>query len=323
MNHLLVLSAVPALAFAQGPAEVVLTFEIENVVSYVDDGTPSSKVGTSTAVTPVASDFFNLWRTYVWLGDLTSVNGSPAKGTLIMPGLSLGGGPTPAARRPVYDITRNQIANAQIDVQDAAGRDVGVFCFALLGAGAIPPGGPAGAIAGAFSVTGGTGAFLGLGGQGGTVTSTGWRAASLLEDASLRRANGGGKWVIRFLVTGLQRPEIAAAYHASDFSPVTAAAPARAGETVILAARGMGPTRPPLTPDTAFTPDPLQAVAATVEATVNAKPAACANAVGWPGTLNLYRVDLTLPGGLEAGTASIVLTRAYIPGIPFSLPVRP
>jgi hypothetical protein len=315
--------AISALATGQTRSEAVLTFEIDNVVAYYDDGTPYSKVGTSTAVTPVPSDFFNLWRTYVWIGDLTSVNGAPARGTLIMPSLALGGGPAPAARRPIYDVARNQIANAQVDVQDAAGRDVGVFCFAVLGAGAIPPGGPAGAGAGAFAVTGGTGAFLGVAGQGGTVSNVGWRAASMLEDASLRRVHGGGKWIVRFLVTGVKRPEIAAAYHASDFSLVSESSPARAGETLILAAKGIGPTRPPLAPDAVFASNPLQVAAATVEATVNSKPATCANAVGWPESDEVYRVDLTLPGGLEGNKAMVVLSRGYIPGIPFVLPVRP
>lgn len=323
MRAWILISAISALAAGQTRSEAVLTFEIDNVVAYFDDGTPYSKVGTSTAATPVPSDFNSLWRTYVWMGDLSSINGAPAKGTLFMPSLALGGGPAPAARRPIYDVARNQIANAQIDVQDAAGRDVGVLCFAVLGAGAVPPGGPAGAGAGAFAVTGGTGAFLGVGGQGGTVSNVGWRAASALEDASLRRVNGGGKWVIRFLVTGVQRPEIAAAYHAADFSIVSEASPASAGETLILAAKGIGPTRPPLAPDAVFAADPLQVAAATVEATVNAKPASCPNAVGWPQSDDLYRVDLMLPGGLEGNKATIVLNRGYIPGIPFVLPVRP
>ena len=314
---------VPALVLAQGRTDTVLTFEIENVVAYFDDGTPHDKVGTSTAITPLPAGIVGTWRTYIWIGDLTAINGAAAKGTLIMPSLALSGGPAPAAKRPIYDVARNQIANAQIDVQDAAGKDVGVFCFAVLGAGAMSPGGPAGAAGGAFSVTGGTGAFLGAGGQGGTVSNVGFRSASFLEDAALRRVNGGGKWVIRFLVTGVKRPEIVAAYHGSDFSQVTAASPARAGETLIRAARGMGPTRPPLAPDAVYTSEPMQAVAATVEASVNARPAPCTNAVGWPETPDLYRVDLVVPGGLEGGKAALVLSRGYIAGIPYELPVRP
>jgi len=321
MRQLFALLSVPVLAFGQAKTEAVFTFEIDNVGAYYDDGTGYAKTGTSTARTPLPSDYVNVFRPYIWLGDLVAVNDAPAKGTLFMPGMALSGGPTPAARRPIYDVNRNQAAHAQLDILDSAGGAVGVLCFAILGGGSPSPGSPRGAGAGAFTVVGGTGAFFGVIGQGGTVSSADFRAASFSEDPGLRRVNGGGKWIIRFLLAGLKRPEIVAAYHAVDFTPVSAASPARPGETVILAMRGMGPTRPTLEPDAVFTYEPLHAVAAAVGATVNGKPAVCPNAVGWPTTADTYRVDLTLPGGLEAGKATLVVNRAYIPGIPFELAV--
>jgi len=322
MRQLLALLSVPVLAFGQAKTEAVFTFDIDNVVAYYDDGSGYAKTGTSTARTPLPSDYVTVFRPYIWLGDIVAVNGAPAKGTLFMPGMALGGGPTPVARRPIYDVYRNQVAHAQLDILDSAGGALGVLCFGVLGADSPSPGSPRGAGGGAFTVVGGTGAFLGVIGQGGTVSNVNFRSAPFSEDPGLRRVNGGGMWTIRFLLAGLKRPEIVAAYHAADFTPVSAASPARPGETVILAMRGMGPTTPTLEPDTVFTHEPLQRVAATVDATVNGKPAACFNAVGWPDTADTYRLDLTLPGGFEAGKATVVVNRAFIPGIPFELAVR-
>ena len=322
MRQLLALLSVPVLALGQAKTEAVFTFEIANHAAYYDDGTGYAKTGTSTAMTPLPSDYVGVFRPYIWLGDLVAVNGAPAKGTLFMPGMALGGGPTPAPRYPIYDASRNQVAHAQLEILDSAGVHLGVLCFGMLGAGPSSPGGPRGAGAGAFTVVGGTGAFLGVSGQGGTVSHVGFRTASFMEDPALRRVNSSGKWVIRFLLAGLKRPEVVAAYHATEFTPVSAALPAREGETVILAMRGMGPTRPSLEPDTVFAEEPLQTIAAEVVATVNGKPAVCLNAVGWPGTVDTYRVDVTLPSGFEAGKATVVVNRAYIPGIPFQLAVR-
>jgi uncharacterized protein (TIGR03437 family) len=47
-----------------------------------------------------------------------------------------------------------------------------------------------------------------------------------------------------------------AVFHA-DFSPVTPARPARAGETLIVMATGLGPTRPGMNPGTPFPENPL------------------------------------------------------------------
>jgi len=322
MRQLLALLSVPVLALGQAKTEAVFTFEIDNVVAYYDDGTTYAKTGTSTAKTPLPSDFVGVFRPNMWLGDLVAVNGAPAMGTLFMHGMALGGGPNPAPRRPIYDVNRNQVNHAQLDILDSARGAVGVLCFDGLGAGSPSPGTPSGASSGVFTVVGGTGAFLGVSGQGGTVSNVNWRSASFLEDSSLRRVNGGGKWIVRFVLAGLKRPEIVAAYHTADFTPVSAASPARSGETVTLAMRGMGPTRPTLEPDAVFTLEPPQVVAAAVNATVNGKPAAIVNAIGWPGTADTYRVDVTLPGGVDGGKGTVVVNRAYIPGIPFELAAR-
>ena len=50
-----------------------------------------------------------------------------------------------------------------------------------------------------------------------------------------------------------------AVFHA-DFSPVTAAKPAKAGEVLIAKATGLGPTRPGVIPGQPFPTDPIQEV---------------------------------------------------------------
>ena len=321
MRQLLALLSVPVLAFAQARTEAVFTFEIDNVVTYYDEGTGYAKTGTSTTRTPMPSDYVGVFRPYIWLGDIVAVNGAPATGTLFMPGMGIGGGRTPAPRYPIYEGTRTGVGYAVLDIRDSTGVSVELISLVGLVGGGISYGNPPGTGAMAFTVVGGDGAFFGVSGQGSQVSQANVRTAPFLEDPALRRVNGGGKWTIRFHLAGLKRPEIIDAYHA-DFTPVSAGSPARPGETVILVMRGMGPTWPTLEPGTVFTDQPLLPVAAKLNVTVNGQAAACANAVGWPTTADTYRLDVTLPGAFEAGKATVVVNRAYTPGIPFELAVR-
>ncbi|MBM3749446.1 MAG: hypothetical protein FJW34_27115 [Acidobacteria bacterium] len=118
-------------------------------------------------------------------------------------------------------------------------------------------------------------------------------------------------------------PTVVAAYHA-DFSPVSASSPARAGETLVLAVKGLGPTNPVLEPGKTFTfeKQELAVVTAPVTVTINELPAAVLNQVGWPGTSDTYRVDVTLPSGLKSGAASVLVTAAWIPGPEARIPVQ-
>ncbi len=53
------------------------------------------------------------------------------------------------------------------------------------------------------------------------------------------------------------RPEIVSVLH-SDFTPVSASSPARAGETLVVSASGLGPTRPGIAPEQPFPDSPVQ-----------------------------------------------------------------
>jgi len=124
-----------------------------------------------------------------------------------------------------------------------------------------------------------------------------------------------------------ERPEVASdssgpiIYHA-DFRRVTTENPAVRGETLILQVRGLGPTWPSLSPEQTFPTDSNYIVNSPIEATVGGESVEVINKLGWPGTANLYRVDVRVPAGIPAGAASLVLRVAAIPGPAVVLPVR-
>ena len=147
------------------------------------------------------------------------------------------------------------------------------------------------------------------------------------EDPANRRTYGGGQGHYIVYLIPQSRPEIVttssgpAVFH-SDFSPVTVARPARAGETLIVTATGLGPTRPGLTPGTSFPDSPAQEVNSPLEVTVNGKPAGVVNKIGWPGTTDTYRVDIRVPDGIAPGMAALQVTAAFIPGLEVRVPLQ-
>src|SRR5262249_12002643 len=103
----------------------------------------------------------------------------------------------------------------------------------------------------------------GQAGQGGNTVSP--RSASMTDPAA-RCVPGGGSRRYKFYLIPMFRPEVIslasgpAVVHASDFSLVTAANPAQAGELLSLFASGLGPTRPGVDPGQPFPASPLQPV---------------------------------------------------------------
>lgn len=313
----------PALVFGQAASDVMMMIDLENVVWYYNEGTDTSKLLTSSAITAVPSTMVWAMKTYLLFGDVAALNGRPAKGAFIARGtaLNVSTALAPLPQRPIADINRNQIFDFMIEVQDSAGIQVGTLAGLGFGGGGAPPGTPPGSAAGNFVIVGGSGAYSGARGQGATVSAANLRTASAVEDPAYRRVNGGGKWRIGVTLNGVARPEVVGAFHA-DFSPVTSARPAQSGETLILAVKGAGPTKPVLEPDKVFAQEPLAQVTSCVEATVNGSPAEVSSRVGWPGARDVYRIDVTLPGGISPGTAMLVMSVAWVPGAEFSLPVR-
>ncbi|MGH9628952.1 MAG: hypothetical protein ACRD7E_11560, partial [Bryobacteraceae bacterium] len=199
----------------------------------------------------------------------------------------------------------------------------------ITGVGAPVGPGPVGTPPGMFgnlTVTGGTGAFAGARGflTGPPYT---FRPASVQEDPANRRTHGGGRGKYIVYLMPLSWPEIVstasgpAVFHA-DFSPVTSTRPARAGETLIVMATGLGPTRPGLGPGTLFPESPYQQVNSPLELTVNGRPAELVNKIGWPGTSESYRIDIRVPEGTATGTATLQITAAFIQGGQVNIPIQ-
>jgi uncharacterized protein (TIGR03437 family) len=154
------------------------------------------------------------------------------------------------------------------------------------------------------------------------------RVASMSEDPANRRKGAGGK--VRFLLTFIPMfvPQIVvtaagpAVVHASDFSAITAAKPAKAGEILSLFATGLGPTQPGVDPGQPFPSSPPLAVNSPVQVTVNGNAAEVLCAVGYPGAMDGYQVNFRVPSGTSQGTASIQVTAAWISSAPVGIAVQ-
>ena len=148
------------------------------------------------------------------------------------------------------------------------------------------------------------------------------------EDPALRRVHGGGTRRYVFHLFPMFRPEVitaangAAVVHASDFTLVTAASPARSGEILSLFASGLGPTRPGVDPGQAFPASPLQPVNSPVEVALNGRPADVLYAGGYPGAVDRFQVNFRVPDGTAPGSAMLRLTSGFIPAADIAIPVR-
>jgi uncharacterized protein (TIGR03437 family) len=110
-------------------------------------------------------------------------------------------------------------------------------------------------------------------------------------------------------------------FHA-DFSFVTAAKPAKAGEVLIVQATGLGPTVPGVIPGQPFPTDAPPTVNSPLDVTVNGQPAEVINKIGWPGLVDTYRVDFRVPESATAGQVLLQLTSAWIAGPTVFIPVQ-
>jgi uncharacterized protein (TIGR03437 family) len=145
----------------------------------------------------------------------------------------------------------------------------------------------------------------------------------------MRRINGGGRqrYLIQFFP--MFRPEVLigpsgpVVFHGDDWSPITADRPARPGETLILYAKGLGPTSPSVNPGDPFPNEhPFALVTSPVEVLVNGRSAPASNQLGVPRTTDTYRVDFRVPDNTEAGPATVQLSAAWVTGAVVRIPVR-
>jgi len=310
---------------AQVAPSTTLRIEVANAVRYVDDTVDVTRIATDPSATtaiPIGN-----FRKAVFIGDIVSVILLHNRKTVIENTRDIILRTTPTPGQAIADITRDAMLEWVYEILNGDGSPVGSLIVLGVGGGTAPPGAPLLATQGNNAIVGGTGAFLGARGYVGGSTPPVVRSASMTEDPSNRIKNGGGKALFVLQVIPLYRPEILAMssgpaiFHA-DFSPVTAAQPAKAGEVLIVRATGLGPTRPGIDPGQPFPTDAAQEVNSPVEVAVNGKSADVINKTGWPGLLDTYRVDFRMPDGIAAGTAAIQLTAAWIAGSSVNIPTQ-
>jgi uncharacterized protein (TIGR03437 family) len=231
----------------------------------------------------------------------------------------------------IADTTRTAVAVFTFEILKSDGTPIGTIIATGLAAGAAAPGSPLAVTGGNnFVISGGTGAFLGVRGQLGAVAPppgvAAARGASMNEDPANRRRNGGGTQQFIAHLIPMFAPQIVSTagepsvFH-SDFSPVTAANPAKAGDVLIVQATGLGPTVPGVDPGQPFPDQPVH-VNSPIDVTVNGKPAEVISSVGWPGLVDTYRIDFRVPDGTAAGMAPIQISAAWIGGPELRIPIQ-
>jgi hypothetical protein len=322
---------------ARGQASATtLTVGIENVVEYQVDTSDLSKWGTNpnSTVGKIAQGMGVgcAGVPVVVYGDIVSVNGDPVRGTYVGRAVSVCLSQTPTAGLlAIADIAANSYREETYYILQNDGlTPIGTIMVNGLNGSVSPrpPGPPVGGQN--YAIVGGTGAYLGARGQkgNGSGSAIGVRSASITEDPANRRQNGGGRGSFNFYVIPMFRPEVVitpsgpAVTHSSDFSLVSSAKPAAAGEILSLFATGLGPTRASLAPGQPFPSSPLAVVNSPVAVTVNGKAAEVLSAVGYAGAIDGYQVNFRVPPDITPGAATIQISAAWIPGAPVGIAVK-
>jgi len=313
-------------ASAQIPQPTILTIEMENVVRYNENFANPAKNGTSTAMeaqTPTPATFFP--GTFV--GDIVAINGRKSKGAAVARLYTVALSTNPSGSQGISDVNRMQTLDILLEIQQADGTSVGTIILSGSAAGEPPLGAPKSGVVGNFAVIGGTGAFLGARGQAATIMNN-HRSTSTFENPINRRSFPSGLWKMVVQLVPMATPEVVstnagpAIVHASDYSLVTAAKPAHAGEILTLLASGLGPTRPGVEPGQVFTASPAQVASSPIEVLVNGNAGDVLYAGGYPNTLNDYQVNFRIPTDTAPGMAAIQLRAAWIAGTEVRIPIQ-
>jgi len=323
MRHVILaclLAACATALAAQTPRVVVLDMLLDNSVVYYFDVADPAKRGIERGPTTVDASKFGPFNQTCQIDDIVEVNGRPAKGIHFTCNYRMMFSPNPQPGMSIADAAFSNVwPNCNWELRSNDGRFVG----RLTDGGFFP-----------HSIFGGAGAYLGARGEhySTSIAGRGARSASVAEDPSMRRTHPGtGSYRVQYHLVPLYYPEVEttaqgpAVYHEADFSLVTPAKPARAGETLMLRAKNLGPTTPYTFAGQAFpkwTGDPLPEVNSDVEVTVGGKQAEVILKSGWPGEVGVYRVDFRMPAGATPGTTALQLTAAWIPSEEVRIPVQ-
>jgi uncharacterized protein (TIGR03437 family) len=262
------------------------------------------------------------------LSDLTEVNGKPAQGVVVLRGVGLNLSKDPQPGQAIaYGAGRVAVYDFNMDLQHPDGSPIGTLVGSGLGGGPPAPGLPHGF--GSLAITGGTGVFLGARGQIAFIGPQSSRRASMAEDPANRRSNGGGSpggWLIDLVP--MFRPRVVATngsptlLHSDNLSPVTNARPARSGEVLIAAVKGLGPVRANVSPGQPFGHEPPAEVIAPVSVLVDKTEAVVISAIGWPGFTDRYKIAFQMPERSGRAMARVQIISAWVPGREFMVPVR-
>jgi hypothetical protein len=303
---------------------VVLRIDSANFVRYDQETADWTKYATVPGVVTLAPGHLPPFGSYTSLADVVSVNGKPVKGVRVLRGLNTNFTINAVPKQAVADVSGSPFNDQIFVIQNLDGTVIGTI--ATIGLGITDPA-PATSGLGGWGVVivGGSGAFLGVTGQGcgvagGGTPPGGARVTSVTEDPANRRINGGGATYSVLCLIPRTRPEVVtnaggpAIVHSNDYSLVTPAKPAKPGEILTLFASGLGPTRPGVDPGQPFTADPQQLVIAPVEVLVNGKSSQVLYAGGYPGAVDGYQVNFQVPDTATPGMASVQMTSAWIPG---------
>lgn len=301
----------PVIALGQAASEARVTVQLDKFSWYWEDGDPNNFGTINKPLAPLPAGTVKPMMRNAIIADVVSVNGKPARGTYVSHGLSLSTTNT--------DLGRNHAHYFVLSMQTPERVQIGDLFGTFLSSGGAAPGAPPGA--GNWAVYGGSGAYLGIRGQGSNAGGSNYHITLMKEDTAARRTNSGGQLKLDFFLSGIDVPEIQTASH-EDGSPVTNSNPARAGETLMLQVKANWPTRPPRQPGATFASDPLQRIAVPLEATVNDLPAEVINAVAWPGTHDRYRVDVRLPAPGNPEATLNLLAGYIMASAPYKIPMR-
>ena len=326
------------------PQPILFTVHLANVTAYYQDTVALSTLAT-LPLAPIntanlaKNNFFplevvadivqinndNTVKGLYLSKNLVTKSGHDASGTTAPQGTAISDASITGFRHDIYKILNPDYT------------EVGSIMAAGVSGQPIAPGGPPDLLGGDWTITGGTGAFLGvtgqMGGQGGGGGGGGTiRAASVTEDPSLRRslANPTNISTMFLYLIPKEFPQIVAIFHAPSGNhpprPVTPADPARANDQLLLYATGLGPVTPNVPIGQPFPTNAASAVVSPVVVTVGNTPPiliAPGNAVGYPGYANGYSVLFTMPAGVSAQNhaSSIQITAAWIPSVPATIHV--
>jgi len=298
--------------FGQSAPATVITVDIENWVEYVYDNPDTSTWATHSSPTPASIP--KNFTQQLGIADVVAVNGEPVKGTMVRTLSNMNLSPVLAPGKGIGDAPRGAVVSDYFEIEKMDGTAIGTIFLSGIVAGPAAPGAPLAVNQGNFAVVGGTGAFLGVQGQSGQNANPQiktLRQASVTEDPAYRRQNGGGgrvRWVMHLIP--MERPEIV-----SSFKP-----PERG--VLSLYVKGLGPTVPGVDPRSPFPANPTAVVNSPVAVTVNGQDAEVLSAVGYPGAVDGYQVDIRVPPGTGVGMASVQVSSAWINGPAAKIPIR-